>query len=512
MARMKSNLVLAILAAAAATTATALEHNLVGAWNSPSRCSPPQTPLFAFYNRSNLTMMFDDGEEITIYCQAQVRTGSGLSWTLHRNMVRMPFLAGEAEDLPANLFCIRIPTAGLAPGFYDLRVRLEGLGLRDLAFDSRNAEKPARANADGVCTFGWKADDMALAEYAPDDLREFWDKAYGAYLRDVPLDARVEDEPVFFDAEACESYNVSNAVLPRCFDPNGVKFDEVVSYKVSWAGPDGGRVYAWLARPKAEGRFPAMLVLPGAGTGPRPRPIDHARHGFVAIDVQVHGIDCAVSGHPAVKGYNGVPPIIDFPPQSNCWYNIYLRAARGVDYLASLPFVDPERIVTAGGSQGGRLSIAVPAIDRRVAATVPAIPHGANLPYLEWYQRCNGSTRRADEEGRFEYRRDESLVPTDGMELEGAPPVPDTDEAKGYRYFDPMNLAAEVKCPALMNFGQIDFISFPSGAYSIFLRLGSADKTVVPVAGHGHDWWAAFDRMAYRWLDEKLGQSVEQDQ
>ena len=71
-------------------------------------------------------------------------------------------------------------------------------------------------------------------------------------------------------------------------------------------------------------------------------------------------------------------------------------------------------------------------------------------------------------------------------------------------YFDIMNFAPEVKCPVLMSMGLVDYISFAPGVYATYLRCASPDKTIVPVAGHGHDWFSAFDRMAYRWLDKKL--------
>ena len=497
-----------IAATLVSALAFGMNHNLAWPWGNPPRCSPPQSPLFAFYNRANTTMLFDGGDEIEIYCQAQVRPGSGLSWTLAHNMVVKPFLAGEAEDLPANLFRIVIPTKDLAPGFYDLRVKLEGIGYNRLDLfakkprDGKGDVKVQSVPPEGMCTFGWKAEEMALPapEYRPADFRAFWDKAYGDYCAKVPLDARVESPELTFDAKAVETYNVTNACLPPCFDPKGVKYDEVVSYKVSWAGPDGGRVYANLARPKAEGRYPAMLVLPGAGTGPRPRPLDHARHGYVAIDVQVHGLDTDITNGYKVAGYNGVPSkYADHAPEHCCWYPIYLRAARGVDYLVSLPFVDASRIVCCGGSQGGRLSSCVPAIDRRVAATIPAIAHGANEPYLWWFKRQNGFAHPEDR------KPDPALVPGDGHAVFADAVKPVDDPAfEQYRYFDPMNFAPDVTCPVYMNMGLMDPCSYAPGVWAIYTRMASADKTLVPIAGHAHDWFPAFDRAAYRWLGKVL--------
>ena len=497
------------LAVALQLPALAMLHNLAWPWGNPPRCSPPQSPLFAFYNRANTTMLFDSGETIELFCQSQVRTAAGLSWTLHHNMVNLPFAQGEGEDLPANLFRIVIPTKGLKPGFYDLKVRLEGLGYPKLEMFARKSRDGKDVKVDktdpvGQCTFGWKVDEMALPapSYRPGDFRAFWDKAYGDYCRSVPLDARIESPARTFGAKAVETYNVTNACLPPCFDPKGIRHDEVVAYKVSWAGPDGGRVYANLARPAKHGKYPAMLVLPGAGTGPRPLPLDHARHGYVAIDVQVHGLDTGITNGYRIAGYpgGGPSPWKDVAREHSCWYPIYLRAARGVDYLASLDFVDAKKIVTVGGSQGGRLSVVVPAIDRRVAATVPAIQHGSHGPYLWWFKRMNGFAR-----GEQENRPDPSIVKSDGhADYVRSNDEVDDPEFQRYRYFDPLNFAPDVTCPVLMNMGLLDPCSFAQGLYATYLRLGSAEKKLVPIAGHAHDWFPAFDRAAYRWLDRIL--------
>ena len=76
-------------------------------------------------------MMFDGQREIVITVQAGLRN-SGLSYSLHRNMVEQPFMTGEAQPLMANKFHITVPTKELIPGFYDLRVTLDsGLVVKD---------------------------------------------------------------------------------------------------------------------------------------------------------------------------------------------------------------------------------------------------------------------------------------------------------------------------------------------------------------------------------------------
>ena len=467
--------------------AAAMNINLALPWGN--KCSGPQKPELAFYSHQSETLLFENAKSVEIYCQAGVRSVS-MTWSLHRNMVQTPFLTGTAEALPSNRFKISLDTAKLQPGFYDLRVKLDA-GL----------PKPI----DGVCVFGWKADKMPIRETRPADFKKFWDTALAEYAK-VPLDAKVESEVKSFKGKEIDDYNALSAALPPTpYDPEGIKTDEVESFKISFAGPDGGRVYAWLAKPKGDGPFPAMLVLPGAGFNPRPRPLEHARHGYLAIDVQVHGQDVDLPKYEHLPHYDDDAVVYE-PIDKNCMMNLYLRAVRAVDYLCSRADVDKKRVVTAGGSQGGRLSIVVPALDKRVAATVPSIAWGANYPYLAWSMKCNGIQNPEDKHWRPGYVYGPK---SDGMELTSAPPQPDTPAAKCSVYYDPMNFAPDVKCPVFMNVGLVDYISAPANVWAEYLRLGSKDKSMTPLPGLGHDWSAEFDRRAWRWLDSKFSKKQE---
>ena len=57
-----------------------------------------------------------------------------------------------------------------------------------------------------------------------------------------------------------------------------------------------------------------------------------------------------------------------------------------------------------------------------------------------------------------------------------------------------------------MNAGLIDGASYPMGTYQVFHNITQAKaKKIIPMPNIAHDWSPAFDRYAWRWLDEQLG-------
>jgi len=476
---------LALLAAAFLSlpgTAGAMNSNLAVPYDDT--CSGPQTPYLSFYSPQSADLLFSPAllpskkAPLEIFCQAGLRC-VGLTWTLHRNMIDKPFRQGQAEALTANRFRVQIAPDGLPPGFYDLRVVLN-TGMES----APNKPRPV----EGVCVFGWRVPEMPIRDTRPADFRAFWDKAR-ADLAKVPLDARDETPMRTFDRDQINAYNVKSAALPPDYDPTGHKAEEVESRKVSFAGPDGGRVYAWLAKPIGPGPFPAMLVLPGAGFNARPRPLEHARHGYVAIDIQIHGQDVDLAGeYPKLPGYYDQQQYQ--PVEAYYYYKVHLRILQAVNYLLSRPDVDPRRLAVAGGSQGGRLGIVAAGLDPRIRAVVSGLANSPNEPHLAWVDSCNGPAH------------------SDGMDLVGAPPPDTTPKGICLAYYDPMNYAPDIHCPVYCYGGLIDPVSPPFSVYAVYHRLGSKNKAYVPLPGLAHDWSAENDRRAWRWLDQVWKESA----
>jgi cephalosporin-C deacetylase-like acetyl esterase len=442
---------------------SAMELNLNLPWST--KMSPPAVLELQFYSPQSDDMLFGAVKEVEIRCRAGVHP-VGLKYAVSRNCMSTPFIQGDAEALPANTYVIKVPTEKLYPGFYDVKVWLD------------TGEAKA---IEGINVFGYQIEKMKVRETRPADFADFWNKGK-AVLKTIPLDAQAGEMKTFKGKEI-DAYNLAQACLPGDYDPKGHKTEEVEACKVSFASVNGLRVYGWLAKPKGEGPFPAMLVLPGGGIAPRPMPLEHARHGYVSLDIQIHGHDVDIKEYPKVPGYYDN---FTFEPVEKFYYHtVYLNALQAINYLVSRPDVDKQKIVLVGGSQGGRLSVVLAALDERVAAVAPAIAHNGNVVYTQWAEACGKAGK-------------------DGMDME-IPPVPaDTPEQKCLPYYDVMNFAPNVKCPALMNIGLIDPVSLPTGVWAIYQRLGSRDKRIILLPGMAHDWSAEFDRQAWRWLDEKL--------
>lgn len=442
-----------------------MESNVNTPWGA--KMSPPSIPELHFYSPDSADLLFAGGGEIAIHCAARSRC-VGLVYSVSRNGFATPFLEGRGEALPENMFVLRVPTANLYPGFYDIKVWLDtGTG----------------SPLESVCVFGYRAGNMKVRETRPSDFAEFWSRSKKA-LTTIPPDVRLGEMTVY-SGRQIDDYNRAHAALPGDYDPEGHRAEAVESCKFTFASVAGTRIHGWLAKPVGNGPFPAMLVLPGGGIASRPRPLEHARHGYLALDIQIHGHDVDLAKYPRVPGYDDEVRVFD-PVENFYFRNVYLHGLQALNCLAAHPEVDPMGLVVVGGSQGGRLSVVLAALDQRVAAAVPAIAHFGNVIYQEWATAC-------------------SSADLNGMDAEIPPPLGDAPSQRCLPYYDVMNFAPDVKCPVLMNMGLIDPVSLATGVWAIYQRIASEDKLMVPLPGMAHDWSAEFDRRAWRWLAARLG-------
>lgn len=449
------------------TKTSAMTVNLNIPYN-PVTSGPRSTFPVIFYAPEQPDFLFDHGDQVDIWMQSTSRVIK-IDWGLCRNMVETPFMTGTVLPDIDESCKISIPTAKLLPGFYNVRVKVELTATQSMKVTS---------------VFGWKVNEIPYVNVVPKDFESYW-RGEKAKVDATPLDLKVTFDHKMTSAEV-SAYNVKHAALPEDYDPAGEKAQEIEVYKVDWASANGPgqRTYGWFAKPVGKGPFPTLLVLPGAGNNPRPIPAEHARHGFAALDINVHNspVEGPKDMYPA-PGYNNPPTT----PDAYWGHQVYLNALQAVDAIVQLPGVDKDKISVMGGSQGGRATVVVAAMDPRIRAAIPAIAHFDNIPYLLWTERLN----KAHDAG-FRPFTEKDVVHDDTMRVQS--------------YYDVANFAPWIKCPVLMNAGLIDGASYPMGTFQVFHNITlSKSKKIIPMPNIAHDWSPAFDRYAWRWLDEQLG-------
>jgi cephalosporin-C deacetylase-like acetyl esterase len=421
-----------------------------------------------FYAPQQPDFLFDQGDHVDVWMQSTNRVLK-IEWGLCRNMVDTPFMTGTVLPAMDESFKISIPTDKLLPAFYNIRVK---------------AQLTATKSMDVTSVFGWKVNEIPWVNVVPDDFEKYW-RAQKAKADAAPLDLKVTFVKKMTNDEISK-YNVEHAALPEDYDPEGEKCKEIEIYSVNWASANGPgqRSYGWYAKPVGDGPFPTLLVLPGAGNVSRPYPVEHARHGFATLDMNVHNSPADLPWPQYSSPHYGDP----FTTPDAYWgHQVYINALQSVNALVQLPGVDKTKLAVMGGSQGGRATVVVAAMDPRIKAAIPATAHFDNIPYLSWAQQLN-----KNHDAGFRPFTDKDVVHDDAMRVQS--------------YYDVANFAPWIKCSVLMNAGLIDGASYPMGTFQVFHNITlSNTKKIIPLPNIAHDWSPAFDRYAWRWLDEQLG-------
>lgn len=415
------------------------------------------------FSRERPKLLFQHGDRILIHAFPRFRP-LRCSWQVSRNMVERSFLAGEGEPDFDQSVTMHIPSDSLRPGFYDL------------AFSCYSS---TTEHEDGRCTFGYCVDEIPLPATRPADFDAFWNTA-AATVSQTPLNATATPVAEMDDAQIAQ-YNLEHAALPANYDPDGVRCHRVKVYKVQFDAPNKRRMYAWLATPDGPGPYPGLLLLPGAGCGRLPMPVEHARHGYVTLLLQIHGQDVDQPEYSSPPGYlQYLSAGYGERLEEDYYYTVFQSCVQAVRYLEQRPEVDPHRLAVVGASQGGMLSMVTAALCPQVKAVVSSLCFYADFPDRDYTALLNKKRK-------------------DGV----ADTMPPADARQRYlAYFDVMNFAPRVKGATLMCACLCDTPSPVTGPYAVYRRLGKIRKELVWSPGTNHDLMFAFERRAWRWLDD----------
>jgi cephalosporin-C deacetylase len=274
-------------------------------------------------------------------------------------------------------------------------------------------------------------------------------------------------KPADFDAFWADVRRQADAIpLKPEFVPAPLRSREDVDvFEVFFDSLDDIRVAGWYCRPAGfSGQLPALLTLPGYQAEPR-IPIEWARRGYAVLMVAPRGKLRANSqfnpGIPNLLTHN----IVD--RNTYAYRGLYADAWRGLDLLLSLPEVDPARIGMFGSSQSGGLTVVISALRPEIKAASAGAPYLCAVPLA------------LEKTDTYPYQEI-----NDYLTLHPA----SRDKAmETLAYFDGLHFADKVRCPIIVNIGLRDNICPPDCGRAVFEALGSADKTLYPYDGQGHD-------------------------
>jgi cephalosporin-C deacetylase len=295
----------------------------------------------------------------------------------------------------------------------------------------------------------------------PADFDTFWNNAK-ADLAKVPIDAKT-------------------TLLPeRCTEKTNV-------YHVSLQNTRAGvRVYGILCVPKKEGKYPALLQVPGAGARPYGGDIANAEKGIITLQIGIHGVpvtmETSVYNDMMASSLNGYWAY-NMDDRDRFYYKrVYLGCLRANDFLVSLPQYDGSNLAVMGGSQGGALSIITASLDSRVkwlGGYYPAICDVTG--YLNG--RAGGWPHYFDK-NNLSFNNKKEKIETAG-------------------YYDVVNFAKRIKVPGFYSWGYNDETCPPTSMYAAYNAI-NAPKELFLALETGHWTYPEQQEKMNNWLIDKL--------
>lgn len=313
----------------------------------------------------------------------------------------------------------------------------------------------------GLATAAFNPLDIQPVATVPDDFDTFWNNAKAENAK-IPMDVRM-------------------TLLPeRCTENVNVYQVSIQNYRY------GARVYGILCVPKKEGKYPAVLKVPGAGVYPFYGEVGLAAQGYITLEIGIHGIPVNMDPgvykdlmNGALNGYWNA----NLDDKDNYYYKrVYLGCVRAIDYIFSLPQFDGSNLAVMGGSQGGALSIVTTALDNRVKWLVAFYPALCDVTgYL--HGRAGGWPHMfAKENLNFNNKK---------------------DKINTAQYYDVVNFARRVKVPGFYSWGFNDETCPPTSMYAAY-NVINAPKTLFLAQETGHWTYGEQWEQQQAWLKEKM--------
>jgi cephalosporin-C deacetylase len=314
----------------------------------------------------------------------------------------------------------------------------------------------------GVGTAGFAPERIVPTQVDPPDFDAYWD-AERKRLAALPIDAKWTPLPDYgTPAVECSQINLQSVGLT--------------------AG--ASRLYGILCMPRAAGKYPAVLSVPGAGVRPYRGLTELAARGLITFQIGIHGIPVIqpqeVYDSLGTGGLSGYPTFGLDSRERYYYRRVYLGTLRANDFLTSLPQWDGRNLGVTGGSQGGALAIVTAALDRRVIRLVAYYPALSDVTgYLK--ERAGGWPHMFRATEGPNVHRDEAKINTT-------------------RYYDVVNFARRVTVSGFYSWGFNDETCPPTSMYAAYnvitapkrliLAYDTGHRTTQEQVDEGNDWLA----------------------
>jgi len=308
---------------------------------------------------------------------------------------------------------------------------------------------------------GYLASKIKATVELPEDFTSFWDKA------------TLENKKIAIDPEVTLMPDYSN-------DSIDVYLVQYQNYAID------SLIYGYMCKPKKPGKYPAVLIPPGAGVKKIIPSTEYAEAGFISLHIEIHGIspELTEKRYKALKEEMGNYWFHNLENPDTYYYKrVYLGCLRGIDFLKKQKEFDGTNIGTTGGSQGGALAIVTAALHpdvKFVAAFYPAL---------------------CDQTGYLEGRAG-GWPHTFGLKHFAENNSPAKRET--VKYYDVVNFARILKVPGFYSFGYNDKTCPPTSIFSAINSIeASKDVLITPISGHWR--FNESQEEAIKWMRQQCG-------
>ncbi|MEO6012041.1 MAG: alpha/beta fold hydrolase [Devosia sp.] len=278
--------------------------------------------------------------------------------------------------------------------------------------------------------------------------------------------------------------------LNATFEPFDAGLPLVEVFDVTFAGYGGHPIKAWYIQPRGSaGGTGAMVKFIGYNGG-RGFPQEHLlwpASGRPVLVMDTRGQGAAWSRGETPDPVGSDPSHAGFmtrgiaSPQTYFYRRVYTDTVRAIETLKQRAEIDPARIATVGGSQGGGLALAAAGLDPSVKAVI------TDVPFLSDFPRAVGLASRDPYGEIARYLSAQRDMVDRAFET--------------LRYFDTVTIAPRAKGHALFSVALMDNVCPPSTVYAAYNAFGGQSKKIISYTFNEHEGGGAFqEREQLAWL------------